>query len=497
MSINTVAQQNLLVIMSDEHSAKYLGCYGHRLVKTPHIDALAARGVRFEVSYTNSPVCIPARAVFATGCYVHQIGCWDNANPYDGSVGSWHHRLRDAGHRVVSIGKLHYRSTEDDNGFSEEIIPMHVVDGQGDLLGLIRDDMPKRGAAWKMARMAGPGESAYTFYDREIAARAQIWLREEAPKNRDKPWALFVSFVAPHFPLTAPPEHFYRYYGDPALPAPKLYEKSQRPVHPHLEEYGASFAYDEYFDGPDKVRRAVAGYFGLCSFLDENIGKIVATLSDCGLTQSTRVVYTSDHGDNLGARGVWGKSTMYEESTRVPLIMAGRDIPANRVCVTPTSQVDFFPTALAALGIDDALPPDDLPGQSLLAIATAPPQPDRKIFSEYHGMGSTSGVFMIRRGRFKYVYYTKFAPELFDLANDPEELRDLAQDQAYAGVLAQCHAQLQRICDPATVDASARRRQAHVLALNGGRDAVMARGDFGFSPPPGVRPDFQTVSRQP
>jgi choline-sulfatase len=492
MPARTIEPQNLLVIMSDEHSAKFLGCYGHPLVKTPHVDALAACGIRFDVSYTNSPVCIPARAIFASGRYVHQIGFWDNANPYDGSVESWHHRLREAGHCVVSIGKLHYRSTEDDNGFCQEIIPMHVVNGHGDLLGLIRDEMPKRGASWKMACMAGPGESAYTSYDREIAAHAQIWLREEAPKHRDKPWVLFVSFVAPHFPLTAPPEHFYRYYSDPQLPLPKLYEKERRPTHPYLKEYGASFAYDEHFDDPDKVKRAVAGYFGLCSFLDENIGKIVSTLADCGLSSSTRVVYTSDHGDNLGARGVWGKSTMYEESTRVPLIMAGRNIPANAVCVTPTSQVDFFPTALAAVGIRDGLALE-FPGRSLFDIAAAPLQPARLVFSEYHGMGSTSGVFMIRKGRLKYVYYTKFAPELFDLDADPEELDDLAQTAGHEKVLAQCQTELMGVCDPVAVDAQARRRQAEVLALHGGREAVIARGDFGFSPPPGIRPEFQKV----
>jgi len=488
----TVEPHNLLVIMSDEHSAKHLGCYGSALVKTPHIDALAARGTRFAISYTNSPVCIPARAIFATGRYVHQVGFWDNANPYDGSVESWHHRARAAGHRVVSIGKLHYRSTDDDNGFSEEIIPMHVVDGQGDLLGLIRDDLPKRGASWKMAGMAGPGESPYTFYDREIAARAQVWLREQAPKHRDRPWVLFVSFVAPHFPLTAPPEHFYRYYEDPRLPLPKLYAREWRPDHPYLKEYGASFAYDEHFDDADKVRRAVAGYFGLCSFLDENIGKILTTLADCGLGGSTRVVYTSDHGDNLGARGVWGKSTMYEESTRVPLIMAGPGVAANAVCATPTSQVDSFPTALAAVGVRDALPPG-FPGRSLFDVAAAPPEPDRLIFSEYHGMGSTSGVFMVRKGRHKYVYYTKFSPELFDLETDPEEVDDLALRGRHEDLLARCHAALAGVCDPLAVDAQARRRQAQVLAKHGGREAVIARGDFGFSPPPGIRPEFQKV----
>src|SRR3546814_307974 len=234
--------RNMLILMSDEHNPKTLGCYGHPLVKTPALDALAARGTRFTDAYCNSPVCIPARAVFATGRYTHQIGYWDNADPYEGSVQSWHHRLRDAARRVDSIGKLHFRNTEDDVGFTEAQIPMHVIDGKGDLMGLVREDLPVRGGSWKIAKMAGPGGSSYTFYDREIAARAQIWLREAAPKHRDRPWALFVSFVCPHFPLTAPPEYFYRYYLDPNLPWPKLYDRAERPDHPYLRDYGGSAA---------------------------------------------------------------------------------------------------------------------------------------------------------------------------------------------------------------------------------------------------------------
>src|SRR5437660_11818354 len=122
-------------------------------------------------------------------------------------------------------------------------------------------------------------------------------------------------------------------------------------------------------------------------------------------------------------------------------------------------------------------------------MAVAPDEPDRLMFSEYHGMGSSSGVFMIRKGKLKYVYYTKFAPELFDLEADAEELEDLAQHPNYQPILAQCHAELARVCDPLDVDARARRRQAEVLAQHGGREAVIARGDFGFSPPPGIRPD--------
>ena len=481
---------NLLVIMSDEHNPKVLGCYGNRLVRTPHLDGLAAAGTRFSAAYCNSPVCVPARAAFATGRYIHEVGFWDNADPYDGSVASWHHRLRDAGHRAVSIGKLHFRGTGADHGFSEELIPMHVLDGKGDLMSLLREDLPRRGASYKMAGMAGPGESTYTAYDRNIAAQAQVWLAEEAPKYRDKPWVLFVSFVAPHFPLTAPPEHFYPYYHDPRLPWPKLYERAERPAHPYLGEYGASFAYDEHFDSPDKVRRAVAGYYGLCSFLDENVGKVLAALQATGLSETTQVLYTSDHGDNLGARGVWGKSTMYEEAVGVPLLLAGPGVPRGQVCRTAVSHVDIYPTVLQTAGIPAATADRDLPGRPLLAIAGAP-DPDRVAFSEYHGMGSTTASFMLRTGRYKYIHYVDYPPQLFDLETDPEELHDIAADPAAAPALAMCRARLFGICDPAEVDARAKRRQAEQLVAHGGRTAVIARGDLGFSPPPGVAAEFR------
>ena len=200
---------NLLVLMSDEHNPKFLGAAGHPFIATPNLDALAARGTRFTSAYTTCPICVPARAAFAVGRYVHDIGYWDNADGYEGAIPSWHHALRDAGHRVVSIGKLHFRGRPgDDHGFSQEIVPMHIVDGIGDVKGLVRENIPKRKGGDKMARRAGPGESSYTVYDRDIASRAQIWLHEEAPKWRDRPWVLFVSFVSPQFPLTAPPQWF-------------------------------------------------------------------------------------------------------------------------------------------------------------------------------------------------------------------------------------------------------------------------------------------------
>ena len=478
-----VKPKNLLVIMSDEHSPKALGCYGSEVVKTPHLDALAARGTRFSSAYCTSPVCIPARASFAVGRYIHEIGYWDNADAYDGRVPSWHHRLRDRNHEVVSIGKLHFHKPDEDHGFSKEIIPMHIVEGKGDLMGLVRSELPVRKGAYKMAHYAGPGESQYTFYDREITARAQVWLRQAAIRDHDKPWVLFVSLVAPHFPLTAPPEHYYRYF-DQNLPTPKLYDKRERPTHPYLVDYARSFNYDDYFD-KDAVKRAVAGYYGLCSFLDENIGKILRSLEDAGLADDTRVLYTSDHGDNLGTRGLWGKSTMFEETAGVPLIMAGDSIPVGKTVETPVSHVDFFPFALDAVANHENALRQGLPGTSLLDLAHGA-VPDRNVMVEYHGMGSTTGAFMIRHGKYKYILYIDYRAQLFDLEADPEELVDIAPNPAYAKVVEECRQRMLRICDPEVVDRKAKARQSELLAEHGGREAVIARGDLGFTPAPGA-----------
>jgi choline-sulfatase len=156
---------NLLFILSDEHSRRVLGCYGHQMIRTPNLDRLAAGGARFTDAYTNSPICVPARASLATGRYVHQIRFWDNAIPYDGSVPSWHHRLREPGHEVTSIGKLHFRSEADDNGFTEEVMPLHVVDGIGDPMGWLRNPLPVRKASLRLANDAGCGDSSYQQYD--------------------------------------------------------------------------------------------------------------------------------------------------------------------------------------------------------------------------------------------------------------------------------------------------------------------------------------------
>jgi len=477
-----VKPSNVLVIMSDEHDPRWMGCSGNKMMITPNLDRLAARGLRFTDAYTTCPICVPARAAFAVGKYIHQIGYWDNADPYDGKIPSWHHRLRDRGHHVVSVGKLHFRANDDDNGFSESIVPMNVFERKGDLYGLLRgDDMPGRADGKKLAGLAGPGESEYTWYDREIAARAQIWLREEAPKYRDKPWVIFVSFVAPHFPLTAPPHWYYKYPLD-KIPMPKLYRSKN--VHPYVRDQDDNTGYDKYFADEAAVKRARAGYFGLISSLDENIGNLLNTLKESGLEGNTRILYTSDHGDNMGARGLWGKQVLYEEAAKVPMLLAGPDIPVG-VRREPVSHVDVYPTVMQWAGAD-------APEASGFSLNQKIPQ--RTVVSEYHASSSKAGETMIRNGRWKYVYFVQYPdrPELFDLENDPEELRDLGTDKAHNAVREECHQKLLAMLDPEEVDRKAKRRQAELVAANGGREAVLRRGSFAYSPPPGFKAELET-----
>jgi choline-sulfatase len=365
---------------------------------------------------------------------------------------------------------------------------MLVLDGVGDVKGLIRENIPRRNGYDKLAKLAGPGESPYTRYDRDIAARARKWLREDARAQRDRPWALFVSFVCPHFPLVAP-QPFYDLYPHERIPLPKQYLPHERPEHPYLRDYDACVAYDLGFGGDHgKVRRAIAGYLGLVSFMDDNVGKVLQALDEAGLAEETRVVYTSDHGDNVGARGLWGKSTMYEESAGVPLLIAGADIAAGASCATPVSHVDLFPFFLECAG---SPPPagEGYHGVSPLALS-APGHAERPVLSEYHAIGSTGGITMLRKGRWKYVHCARYRPQLFDLEADPEERVDLAGEPRHAATLAKLAAELRRFCDPQEVDARAKRRQAELLARYGGREAALSRGDLNYTPAPGTAPDM-------
>ncbi len=478
-------ETNVLFILSDQHNRGCIGCYGHPLVQTPHLDSLAERGTLFRNAYTNCPICVPERASLATGRYVHEIGFWDNGIPYDGTVKSWGHRLKESGYRVDSIGKLHFRSAEDDNGFTEEHDPLHVVDGIGDLLGCIRENPPFREKREGILE-AGPGDSTYLEYDSRNAATARRWLREHA--NDEKPWALFLSFACPHPPYIAP-ERWFRKYPLDCVPMPTQWEVEEWPHHPAIDYFRAFFDFAKPFS-EEEIRRLVATYLGACSYLDEQIGSVIEVLSQLGLDERTRIIYSSDHGECLGARGIFGKFVMYEESAAVPLIIAGPGVPQDRKVATPVSLVDCYPTVLDAMGLELTDAESGFPGRSLWQTAVEPDR-DRVVFSEYHAVGSRHASYMLRNRRHKYVHYVNDRPQLFDLETDPQELVDEWRNPQCREVVEQFEKRLRQILDPEETDRRAKADQRGKVEVFGGEAAVRSRGAFDNSPTPGEAPKFK------
>ena len=198
------------------------------------------------------------------------------------------------------------------------------------------------------------------------------------------------------------------------------------------------------------------------------------------LAATTSVIYTSDHGEALGERAHWGKSNLYGECTQVPLVMAGPDVPASAACETPVNLVDLAPTFLSAFGLADT----SLPGRSLFDIAREPADPARASFSEYHAVGSPSGAFMLRKGRWKFHEYIGYPCELFDLASDPDERLNRADDASCSEVVATLRGELRRIVDPAAADRQAKADQRALVERFGGRQAAFRMGTKGATPAP-------------
>ena len=391
------------------------------------------------------------------------------------------HRLREAGVQVTSIGKLHFRSGEDDNGFTEEILPMHVVGGVGWPVGLLREELPAYDSAAELAADVGYGESSYTNYDLAITEAAEQWLR--AKEGADQPWAAFVSLVSPHYPLTAPKE-YYDLYDQANVPLPIAYDPGQRPDHSELANVAGFFNYDQYFDEA-KMREAIVSYLALTTFLDDCVGRVLTALEDSGQAEETVMLYVSDHGEMLGDHGFWTKQVMYEASAGVPMILAGPGVQSGRTVRTATSLVDMAATALDVTGVGEA---SELPGESLVGLANADDNRDRAAFSEYHDGGSTTGTFMVRWADWKYVHYVGHPSQLFNLAEDPEERRNLAvegvNDTDVRAAWAEGEQRLRAICNPEDINVLCFEDQKRKIAELGGEEACLNAFVFNHTPTP-------------
>lgn len=484
---------NLIIFLSDNHSRALMGAAGHPIIRTPNLDSIAKSGTRFTNAYCASPLCCPSRAAIATGRYPHETGYWDNSLAYDGRVPTWQQRVRDQGHHVTSIGKLHYRSGDVDNGFSEEIIPLHIVDGKGALVALLRatpEGMPPRKGHKKIYEQSGVGEADYQVYDREITEQAVAWL-ENHHAAHDKPWVLLVSYASPHPPFQVP-ERFWNLYPLDQVPMPVQWRKADQPQHPAVQYLSWMNSFDEDFD-EGFIRRVVAGYCGLISVVDEQVGIVLDAAKRLDVMDNTHVIYTSDHGEAAGHHGIMGKANHYEHGLGVPLLMSGPGVPKGHVVDQVTSHVDLFPTIAETVGADLLAEDSTLPGISLWQAVRGDEQ-DRTAFAEYHAMGARNAGFALREGDHKLVYHVGMPRQLFDLKSDPLEERDLLAERQEHPLADKLEADLRRIVDPEEVDRKAKADQLAHAEKHGGLEAVANAGVFSASPIPGKEVDLERPS---
>lgn len=468
---------NILFVMSDQHAPGMMGHAGHPDVITPNLDRLARLGTTFSSAYCTSPICVPARASIATGRYVYEIENWDNAAPYVGAVPSWGHVLTEAGYRVTTIGKLHFRSADDDTGYPDQRVPMHVHRG-GDLRGVAlrsQGRLPEAGAGIRNILDASAGSSDYTEYDDRVATIAEDFLRTEAARS-DDPWALMVSFVSPHFPLVAPQE-FFDLYDEDALVLPPGHDEAWD--HPSIDTYWESYGFNRPFTEAE-TRRALRAYLALCTYMDHQVGRVLTALEDSGQWEDTLIVYTADHGESAGAHGLWFKHMMNDESVGVPMIVVGNGVESGVRIEAPVSHIDIAPTVIEWAGATD-LAPQGLPGVSLLRGLRL--DPDRPVLAEYHANWCVDGTFMLRDGRYKFIEHINAHPQLFDVIADPGEFTDLARDPANAGLVDTYRRRMREFLDPLEVDTRAKADQDRRVAEVGGLDVALGR-TVNYTPTP-------------
>ena len=511
---------NVLLIMSDEHRRDAMGCMRHPVVRTPNLDKLADSGCLFTAAYCNSPLCGPSRSSFITGKYVHEIGCWDQNHHYTGEPQSWGAYLSTSQISVTTIGKLDFfegveggfpdqrlvqHRSKRTNSVSaveadkadkvynadaadkaDKVYNADAADMIGEVSKVCKADKADKvynadatdeadkvynadaantagtpDAAEKNAaeeseksfgaielERAGPGDYWTSRVEAETA-EAIRFLSDEAPEKAE-PWVLWLNYLPPHFPLVAPAS-YYAMYPPESIDMPYDYPSNDNhPVADELRKHIGIGAVDEMV-----IRRAKAAYYGLCSYVDDQVGKVLQALEDNCLKDDTLIIYTSDHGEHLGDHELWWKNHMYEQATGIPLIISGGGLRRS-VVHTPVSLLDLTATIADAVGLS---PQPDWRGKSLLALCRegrSVEWEERTVLSEYHAHGSANSMYMIRKGKYKYIYYPQNPPQLFDLEADQREMNNLAEQQSCQELLQQLHSELLDIVNPDLIDSYVR-----------------------------------------
>ena len=438
---------NFLVIMSDEHGPMWSSAYGHPFVQTPNMERLAESGATFDAAYCNSPLCVPSRLSFMTGRYVSRCEGWDNAKPLPSDVPTWPYLLRSIGYDSALSGKMHLIGPDQLHGFQDQIAydphgGGHRRDAEQSLntgglhpIYLWEDGVPTSDEPWPSVKEARAGTGPMIEADDAIEEAALAYLRDSARK--DSPWALCVGFVAPHFPFIVPESYFSLYWP----------EYADLPNNPpgHLENLPAAanrlrqaFNFSGYTEV--EVRTARAAYYGLITYLDDKIGRLLDALEDTGMSDNTVVIHTSDHGESLGEHGLWRKMNFYEQSARVPLQISWPGvIEGGQRFSGAVSLVDATATILDIASVDQTSQSYmNLDGTSLLPQMTGESDEQRdEAFSEHLAHGTDRPRAMLRQGRWKlsYSHHPTYPDiELYNLESDPGEFVNLSNDGIHSAV---------------------------------------------------------------
>lgn len=431
---------NILVLMADQLTAGALPAYGNTVARTPHMDALARRGVVFEAAYCNSPLCAPSRATFMSGRLPSGTGAYDNAAEFTSQVPTFAHYLRHAGYRTVLTGKMHFCGPDQLHGFEERLTTdIYPAD-----YGWTPDwRNPEVRLDWyhnmDSVTQAGPCvRTNQVDFDEEVTFSARQRLFDIARDGDDRPFLMVVSLSHPHDPFTIPDPWWSR-YRDAEVDMPRV-SASDVPEDPHTRRLRAVCGTDAEPGTPGQVRAARRAYYGACSFVDDQFGALLQALRDTGMDGNTVVVLLADHGEMLGERGLWYKMSFFEPACRIPLVVSAPGLFAPGRRSAPVSLADILPT-LAEIANDGRAPEYATPldGRSLLP-ALHGHDGAADVLGEYLAEGAVAPVVMLRRGRWKLVHSPADPDLLHDLQAGGEERANLALDPAAAPVLAELRA---------------------------------------------------------
>ena len=443
---------NFLLLMADQLSASFLPSYGHPVVKAPALERLADRGTQFSSMYSNSPLCAPARFAMMSGQANSRIGAYDNASEFAASIPTFAHHLRSAGYQTCLAGKMHFVGPDQLHGFEErlttDIYPADFgwtpnwddADGRFDWWFHNMDSVVNAGVAEATNQLD---------YDDEVGFRAVRKLRDLARTSDERPWMLTASFTHPHDPYAMRQAYWDRYDHD-AIDMPRIGPLSIDQMDPHSRRLRNVSAMDQTVITEAHIRNARHAYYSSIAYIDDWIATIVATIETCGMADNTVVIFTADHGDMLGERGLWYKMNFFEGASRIPLMIAGPGIGRGAASEN-VSLLDLVPTML---DLADVERPELLDGTSLVPLLSGDRDPERVVHGEYLGEGAIAPILMIRRGTLKFIFCDADPPQLYDLASDPDELVNLCNVDEHSATVAGFEAEVRRRWKPAELKAA-------------------------------------------